>query len=102
MAGFSVTRRWNGSAVVNLTAQELSDIAAARAAEADANLRARAKEYVDNHMESQSLIVRALALTVLDEINILRAEHSLTPRTTAQLKAAIEAKVDDNSADNMS
>lgn len=39
-------------------------------------------------------IVRALALVTLDEINILRQLHGLAPRTAAQLRTAIETKVD--------
>lgn len=38
--------------------------------------------------------LKALALIVLDEINILRAQHGLNPRTQAQLKSAHSAKVD--------
>lgn len=41
-------------------------------------------------------LIRALALVVLDEINILRARFTnpaLTPRTAAQVIAAIKAKL---------
>jgi len=37
--------------------------------------------------------IRALALVLLDEVNTLRAQHSLAARTTAQLRAAIRAKL---------
>lgn len=38
-------------------------------------------------------LVRALALVVLDEVNILRTAASLAPRTAAQLITAIKAKI---------
>ncbi len=37
---------------------------------------------------------KALALVIMDELNILRAEHALNARTPAQLKSAHSAKVD--------
>ncbi len=37
--------------------------------------------------------LRAFALTVLDEINTLRSEHALAPRTIAQLKTAMRNKL---------
>ena len=36
----------------------------------------------------------ALALTVLDEVNILRTQHGLATRSTAQLKSAIRTKLE--------
>lgn len=36
---------------------------------------------------------RAFALVVLDEINLLRAQHSLSQRTAAQLKTAVRNKL---------
>ena len=39
-------------------------------------------------------VLKAFALVVLDEINLLRAEHGLAARTGSQLINAIEAKVD--------
>lgn len=38
-------------------------------------------------------VLRALALAVKDEINILRAEHGFAPRTNTQLINAIKGKV---------
>lgn len=38
-------------------------------------------------------ILRAYSLVVLDEINLLRQQHSLPDRTVAQLKAAVRAKL---------
>lgn len=38
-------------------------------------------------------LIRALALVVLDEVNVLRSAASLAPRTTTQLINAIKAKL---------
>lgn len=37
--------------------------------------------------------LRAFALVVLDEVNLLRAEHAMAPRTATQLRAAVKAKL---------
>ena len=38
-------------------------------------------------------VIKALALVTMDEINILRGQHSLTDRTLAQLKTAVRGKL---------
>jgi len=38
-------------------------------------------------------ILKAFALVVLDEINLLRAQHSLTARTATQLRTAVKNKL---------
>ena len=38
-------------------------------------------------------VLRAFALATLDEINILRGQHGLTPRTIAQLKNVVRSKL---------
>ena len=43
--------------------------------------------------EKVDKILKAFALTVLDEVNLLRAEHSLPPRTAQQLRDAVKAKL---------
>jgi hypothetical protein len=40
-------------------------------------------------------IVKALMAVVLDEINLLRAEHSLSPRSKQQLVGAVKAHLKD-------
>lgn len=40
-------------------------------------------------------IVKAFALVVLDEINLLRAQHALAARTPSQLKTAVRNKLGD-------
>lgn len=39
-------------------------------------------------------VLKALALVVLDEVNVLRGEHSLADRTSAQLVGAIKTKIE--------
>lgn len=57
-----------------------------------AELSARRDEIADDidRVESYS---RAFALVVLDEINILRAQHGQIGRTAAQLKTAVRNKL---------
>jgi hypothetical protein len=61
--------------------------------------KANATSGIDNGQlqvgDKQERLIRALALVVLDEINILRAASvpTLTARTTAQLVSAIKAKI---------
>ncbi len=38
-------------------------------------------------------LIEAMALVIVDEINILRAEHSLDPRTGPQIVTAFETKL---------
>lgn len=54
-------------------------------------------DYVDKSRlnpstETLAKIDKAVALVMLDEINILRAKAGLAPRTPAQLKTAVTAK----------
>jgi hypothetical protein len=51
-----------------------------------------APDLVDNpHIEVRR-VLKALALVMVDEINILRAEHGLAPRTDQQAYNAVRAK----------
>lgn len=47
-----------------------------------------------------SLLLRAFADIIKDEINILRGQHGLPDRTLSQLKTAIKNKVDSGDVDN--
>ena len=66
--------------------------AAARAA-VDAQVLSDARDSITDEIDLVESLVRALALVLLDEINTLRAEHSLAARTTAQVKTAIRNKL---------
>lgn len=45
------------------------------------------------------VLVRAVMLVLLDEVNLLRTAAGLTPRTAAQMKTAINTKITNGSAD---
>lgn len=44
-------------------------------------------------MDRTENLLRALALTILDEVNVLRSQHGLAPRTAAQLRTGIRNKL---------
>ena len=71
---------------------------AAEAAAEDLALREGAKGFFNGQIPI-GLILRAFADIVKDEFNILRDIHGLAPRTLAQLKAAIQARVDSGDVD---
>lgn len=83
----------------NLIALTIWIAASNSVVQADANLRTAAKRAIQSELNEQALALRAMALTMLDEINALRAQHGLAPRTAAQLRNAIQAKIDDKTAD---
>ena len=51
------------------------------------------RDGVAGQLDGLEDLFRAFALTVLDEINLLRNQHSLNPRTIAQLKNAVRNKL---------
>lgn len=48
---------------------------------------------IADQLESTRTLSRAFAEVVLDEINLLRAQHSLPPRTLSQLRNAVRSKL---------
>ena len=60
----------------------------------DADILTEQRDSVSNSIDTAESYERAFALVVMDEINILRAQHSLSDRTPAQLKVAVRAKLD--------
>lgn len=96
--------------VVELTAEEV----AARDAEWAANTpptpeqqaaagliasKAAAKAALTSAQDGTAKGLRAVVLVLLDEINALRTAAGLTPRTPAQIKAALASKVDGGAVD---
>jgi hypothetical protein len=55
----------------------------------------RVKDWVENHPQFRKFFA-AFADILIDEINILRAEHSLGDRTLAQLKTAMLNRISEN------
>ena len=60
----------------------------------DADLLTAARDALADEIDRLETFMRAFALIVLDEINILRAEHGLSARTPKQLKSALRSKMD--------
>lgn len=75
----------DGAGPVEMTQSEKDAVDAAAQTEADDNCMAQ--------FDTRDALA-AFALLVLDEINTLRAEHGLSERTVAQLKAAIRNKLE--------
>lgn len=63
--------------------------------------RSAAKALLANNGDGTYKLLRAVALVLLDEVNVLRAAMTppLTARTAAQMIAALKAKVDSGAAD---
>ena len=59
----------------------------------DLDLLSASRDALANDIDRLESYSRAFALTVLDEINILRAEHGLSARTASQLKTALRNKL---------
>ena len=88
-----------GNDLTTINGQVFSEWYAENGGDATLTLRKRASDLLDNVNDNEALI-RALAFVVLDEINLLRAEHSLASRTPAQLRTAIKAKIAAGDADS--
>lgn len=74
-----------------------ADIATQAAAAAAAQLLAdktQAKTEADTGKQPVQLIARAIVSLMLDQINVLRQKAGLAQLTPAQVKAALEAKID--------
>ena len=74
--------------LMDQAARDAVDVAEAQG-KLDAD-RSAQKDRLDTEMA-----LKALALVVMDEINILRTQHGLPTRTGAQLVGAIKSKIDE-------
>lgn len=59
----------------------------------DAALAEAQKDATADELDATQSIMKAFAEVVVDEINLLRAQHSLAARTLSQLKTAVRAKL---------
>lgn len=95
VTGFA-SKYWTISGdTVTLMSQAERD--AVDASEATANLnaaRATAKAAYDTAIQDLHKLIKAVALMTLDQINVLRGDVARPAITTAQMKTAIENKVD--------
>ena len=60
----------------------------------DAAILVAARDALADEIDQVESYSRAFALIVMDELNVLRAQHGLADRTPAQLKSAIRARLD--------
>lgn len=80
-----IYRKWTGSAVEEMTQAEKDVV--------DAQILSDARDSTASNLDQVESLERAFALVVLDEINVLRAQHSLADRTISQLKTALRNKL---------
>ena len=99
--GIVPRRNWkhSGGLIVEFTQAEKDTRDAAEAAANDLSTREGAKSGLEG-FGSQSLLMRAFADIIKDEINALRALHSLPDRTLAQLRSAIDGRIDGGTVDS--
>jgi hypothetical protein len=84
--------------IVEYTQAEKDAQDAAQDAAHDASVRSSAKSGLTG-FHSEPMLLRAFADVIKDEINILRAEHSLAARTLQQLRNAIDSRIDSGDVD---
>ena len=102
IVSYTVPRRdWKheAGAIVTMTAGEIAARDAAQAAAQDLSTRESAKNGLLG-FDSRSLLMRAFADIIREELNVLRALHSLPDRTLAQLRNAMGNKVDGGTVDS--
>jgi hypothetical protein len=80
------------STVRDATAPEIANFPVARAFDLNVTQKQEAEDLVDVQVVFRKTF-KALALVLLDEINILRTLHSLPDRTLAQAVTAIKGKI---------
>jgi len=82
-----------GSRIVPMTQTEIDAVALAKQQAATLSLHNSAKgEFNNTHL-------KAFIKILLNEINILRSQHSLSNRTMLQLRNAINAEIDSGNSD---
>jgi len=91
-ADISVPKILDGTTVRNATAPEIANFAVALAADQNTIDKQIAQDFIDVDPTRRKAF-KAVALTLIDEINILRALHSLPDRTLAQAVTTIKAKI---------
>lgn len=81
-------RYWliNGDDTISLMGQAARDAV-------DAQLLDVQRDSSTSIFDEPEDVIRALGLSLLSELNLLRAQHGLSARTPAQLKAAIRAQL---------
>ncbi len=88
----------DGTTVRNATGPEILTFATAKSTDQTLIDRASAKDTYDLDPVAKKYL-KAIVELMLDEINTLRALHSLSDRTLAQAKTAIDNKIDSGNFD---
>lgn len=86
-------RKWNGSAIVEMTQAEKDTVDAAEAAARTQALRTEAQQALGQTRDDRSLIIRALGLVVLDEVNAIRAHVGMPAQTFDAVANALAQKI---------
>jgi hypothetical protein len=86
---------WDGLVVRNASQGEINGFAGSEAQDDNLQDRDGAINLFQTHPRFRKMMV-ALADVIKDEINILRAQHSLPDRTLNQLKNAIQNRMSEN------
>jgi hypothetical protein len=97
-----VSRRYwkhDSGSIVEYTQAEKDAQDASEAVAHDASVREGAESGLVG-FHGDALLLRAFADVIKDEINVLRAQHSLPDRTLAQLKSAINSRINDGTVDS--
>lgn len=76
-----------------ITGDVISEVDQATKDAIDAALISARRDEQANSLDDVDSDLRAFALVVLDEINVLRSQHALADRTIAQLKTAFRNKL---------
>jgi hypothetical protein len=83
----------DSGAVRNATQEEIDTFAPAQLDDLNIREMDNAKTYFQDHPQFRR-VMTAFASIMVDEFNILRAEHGLNDRTLSQLKTAVLNRID--------
>jgi hypothetical protein len=92
-ASLDPAKIWDDPNVRNATAPEIAAFSAAEAVDTNLQDRQKAKDLLDSQPQMRK-VLRSLVEVIIDEINTLRALHSLGDRTLTQAKTEILNKID--------
>lgn len=94
----TIAKIWDVTQVRNATSAEIAAFVTAESQDQVSTDRMQAKASI-NSLPITKKYLQAIVSLLLDEINTLRALHSLTDRTIAQAKTAIDNKIDSGNFD---
>jgi len=83
---------WDGISIRDATAPEIANFVTATATDTNIEIKQTAQDLVDVEIIWRKTL-KALVLTLIEEVNTLRTLHSLPDRTLAQAVASIKSKI---------